>query len=201
MPRRLLAPLAALLALTLGAGCADDVSPAARVGDVTIGNNEFLDEMAEWVGNPNAVPPDVAAAAAPGAFPGELTRQLLTQRVDFELHAQEFESLGLELDQASRDAAIEAVFGDALQAETALEPFTDAFATEFLNDVARQLAVQEALGEDYPQWRQQAYTTTEIEVSPRFGSWDAASGQILPPDGPRPAPSGTADPLAPVPGA
>jgi hypothetical protein len=194
VPRRLLAPLAVVLVLMLGAGCADDVAPAARVGDVTIGNDAFLDEMEEWVGNPNAVTPELAAAAAPGAFPGELTRQLLTQRVDFELHAQEFESLGLELDQAARDLGIQVLFGDPLQAETALEPFSDDFAASFLDDVARQVAVEEALGEGYTAWRQQAYATTDIEVSPRYGTWNGTIGAIDPPAGPRPA--GSADPTA-----
>jgi hypothetical protein len=194
VPRRLLAPLAALLALTIGAGCADDVSPALRVGDATIGNAEFLDELAEWTGNENAVPPEAAVAGAPGAFPGDLTRQLLTQRIDFEVHGQEFEALGLELDAADREAAVQAIFADPTQAEESLAPFSDDFADAFIDDVARQLAVQEALGEQYETWRQQAFATTTIEVNPRYGTWDAAAGSITPPAGPRPAPGGSQTP-------
>lgn len=196
MPRRLLAPLVVLLALALGAGCADDVSPALRVGDTKIGNDALLAELDEWFGNPNAVTPELAASAAPGAFPGELTRQLIAQRIDFELHAQQFEALELELDQTSRDTAIQALFGEALAAEEALAPFSDEFTARFLDDIARQIAVEQALGADYGAWRAGAYATTDIEVNPRYGSWDG-TGRILPPAGPTPAPASG----APLPGA
>lgn len=196
MPRRLLAPLVVLLALALSAGCADDVSPALRIGDTTIGNSELLDELDEWFTNPNAVSPELAAAAAPGAFPGELTRQLIAQRIDFVLHAEEFEALELELDQAARDVAIETVFGDPLAAEEALAPFSDDFRARFLDDLARQIAVEQALGEEYATWRTQAYATADIEVNPRYGSWEG-TGRIVPPPGPTPAPASG----APAPGA
>ena len=95
-----------------GAGCADDVSPALRIGDTKIGNEAFLDEVAEWVGNPVAIDPSVVAGSSPGTYPLELVRQLLQQRIDFELHNQQFEELGLELDDDLRDEALAALFGD-----------------------------------------------------------------------------------------
>ena len=56
MPRRLL-PLAALaLAVALGAGCAEDVSPAAQVGDtITISNTDLMDEVETWADSPGMV--------------------------------------------------------------------------------------------------------------------------------------------------
>lgn len=185
MPRRLLALAVAALALLGSAGCADDVSPAVRIGATKIGNSELLDEVAEWVGNPVAVDPATVADAAPGTYPLELVRQLLQQRIDFELHNAQFAALGLEVDDALREQALTVLLGDPAAAEEAFAAFSDEFAASFVDDVARQIAVQEQMGEDgYTAWRAEAYAETDIEVSPRYGTWDSASGQIIAPTGP-----------------
>lgn len=185
MPRRLLAPALVALAVLLASGCADSVSPAVRVGADKIGNDEFLAEVAEWAGNPAAVDPSMLGEPTPGTFPLELARQLLQQRIDFTLHNQEFAKLGLELDEAMREQALTVLFGDPSAADAAFSEFSAAFAAAFTDDVARQIAVSEALGEDlYGTWRTEAYAETDIEVSPRYGSWDPESGQIVAPTGP-----------------
>ena len=185
MPRRLLALAVAALALFASAGCADDVSPAARIGDVTITNDELLDEVAAWVANPQAIDPATLDESAPGTYPLELVRQLLQQRLDFELHHIEFDALGLELDDNLREQALTTLFGDPSAADAAFEAFTDEFAAAFVDDVARQIAVQGELGDEgYTTWRTDAYRTTDIEVSPRYGTWDGTTGQIVPPTGP-----------------
>src|SRR5688572_16576560 len=130
------------------AGCADDVSPAARIGDLKISNDALLDEVAEWAGNPAAIDPATLADAAPGTYPLELVRQLLQQRVDFELHRMEFEALDLELDDELRDQALGVLFGDPAAAEQAFAAFSDEFAASFVDDVSRQIGVQNELGDD-----------------------------------------------------
>lgn len=185
MPRRLLALAVAAFALFGATGCADDVSPAVRIGDVKIGNDAFLAEVAEWVGNPVAVDPATVADTTPGTYPLELVLQLLQQRIDLELHHQEFEVLGLELDDDMRDQALTVLFGDPSASEEAFSAFSEEFAQSFTDDVARQIAVENELGEDgYTEWRTKAYAETEIEVSPRYGTWDVASGQVVAPEGP-----------------
>lgn len=185
MLRRLLAPALFALAVLLASGCADSVSPAVRVGVDKIGNDEFLAEVAEWVGNPAAVDPSMLGEPTPGTFPLELARQLLQQRIDFTLHNQEFAKLGLKLDEAMREQALTVLFGDPSAAADAFSEFSAEFASAFTDDVARQIAVSEALGEDdYNTWRTAAYAETDIEVSPRYGSWDPESGQIVAPIGP-----------------
>lgn len=185
MLRRLLAPALVALAVLLVSGCADRVSPAVRVGADKIGNDEFLAEVGEWAGNPAAVDPTMLGEPAPGTFPLELARQLLQQRIDFTLHNQKFAKLGLELDDAMREQALTVLFGDPSGADEAFSEFSATFAAAFTDDVARQIAVSEALGEDdYNAWRTQAFAETDIEVSPRYGSWDAESGQIVAPTGP-----------------
>jgi len=185
VPRRLLALAVAALALLAGAGCADNVSPAARIGDVKIGNDAFLAEVAEWVGNPMAVDPSMLGTPSPGTYPLDLVRQLLQQRIEFELHRQEFDALGLKLDNTMRDAALASLFGDPSAAKQPFSAFSKEFAKSFTDDAARQLAVQTKLGDTgYTKWHTAAYAKTTIEVSPRYGTWDAATGQIVAPKGP-----------------
>lgn len=185
MSRRLLALAVSVLALLASAGCASDVSPAARIGDLKISNDELLDEVAQWVGNPAAVDPATVASTTPGTYPLELVRQLLQQRLDFELHRQEFESLGLEVDEELRTQALTTLFGDPAAADDAFAAFTEEFTASFVDDVARQIGVQNELGEEgYAAWRTEAYNEADIEINPRYGSWDAATGQIVAPSGP-----------------
>lgn len=185
MPRRLLALAVAAFALLASAGCADDVSPAARIGDVTITHDELLDEVAAWVANPQAVDPATLDSTVSGTYPLELVRQLLQQRLDFELHHLEFDALGLELDDTLREQALTTLFGDPSAAEAAFAAFSEEFAAAFVDDVARQIAVQSQLGDEgYTEWRSDAYSTIDIEVSPRYGTWDGTTGQIVPPAGP-----------------
>lgn len=185
MLRRLLAPALAAVALVLASGCADTVSPALRVGDETIGNDAFLAEVGEWAGNSAAVDQTMLADRNPGTYPLELVRQLLQQRLDFELHNQQFAALGLDLTDDMRQQALTVLFGDPSVADEAFSEFSDAFARQFTDDVARQIAVSDELGEDeYSAWRNQAYAETDIEVSPRYGRWDGETGQIVAPTGP-----------------
>ena len=185
MPRRLLALAVAALAVVASAGCADDVSPAARIGDTKISNDALLDEVAEWVGNPRAIDPATMADATPGTYPLELVRQLLQQRIDFVLHRQEFDALGLEVGDDTRQQALTVLFGDPAAAGDAFAAFSEEFAAAFVDDVARQIGVQNELGEDgYTAWRTEAYADADIEVNPRYGSWDSEAGQITAPSGP-----------------
>ena len=185
VPRRLLALSVAALAIFAIAGCADDVSPAARIGDTKISNDELLDEVAEWVGNPAAVDPATVADTTPGTYPLELVRQLLQQRIDFELHNQEFAALGLEVDDDLREQALTALFGDPGASEDAFAAFSHDFAAAFVDDVARQIGVQSELGDEgYGEWRTEAYADADIEINPRYGTWDASTGQIVAPTGP-----------------
>jgi hypothetical protein len=185
VPRRLLALAVAALALFASAGCADDVSPAARIDGTKISNEALLDEVAEWVGNPAAVDPATVASTTPGSYPLELVRQLLQQRIDFVLHNREFDALGLELTDDMRNQALTVLFGDPAAAEDSFAAFSDEFASSFVDDVARQVAVQTEYGDEaYTAWRTEAYAGSDIEVSPRYGTWDATTGQITPPSGP-----------------
>jgi hypothetical protein len=187
VPRRLLTLLAVpLLALVAGAGCADDVSPAVRVGDVTLSDGDLMDEVAEWTGNEQAIPQTELAGLSPGTYPMRLVDAILQQRIDFELHEAKFDELGLTLDDDLRQQALLSLFqGDLASAQQALSGFSQAYAARYIDDYTRQLAVENALGNaDYLAWRNEAYLETDIEVSPRYGRWDPEQQSVIGPDGP-----------------
>ena len=191
MLRRLLPLLLAGLVALSAAGCADQVSPAIRVGDATVSNDELLDEIDEWVGNPVAVDPAQVSGLTPGGYPGELVRQLIRQRIDFMLHEEEFERLGLEVTEERRNAALVALFGDPAAAADAFAAFSDDFAASFTDDVARQIAVQEELGDEgYSAWYVEAYESAEIEVGARYGTWDPSTRNITAPPAATPTAAG-----------
>lgn len=188
--------LAALLALplaaaVLGAGCAEDVSPAIRVGDVAITDEELMDEVEEWAGNAAAFDPTQLQQLNPGTYPMRLVNVILQQRIDLELHRARFEELDLELtDQLRRSALVQLLGGDEAVADQAIEGFSDDYAEQYLDDIGRQLAVELELGQQgYAQWRLDAYRSTDIDVSPRYGEWDAEAQSVVAPR----APSGPAD--------
>ena len=196
MPRRLL-PLAALvLAVALGAGCAEDVSPAAQVGDtITISNTDLMDEVETWADSPGMVSGlemGDPAGPGPGSFATSFVNGVLGFRIGFELHNEQFDALGLELTPEEVDQVRSGIFGT--QSEQVLDELGEEYADQLVMDVARQFAVQQAMGEEYQPWLVERYSTTDVEVNPRYGSWDKATGTVVPPEGPTSPP--TTVPLA-----
>lgn len=185
MPRRLL-PLSALVLVALvGTGCADDAAFAARVGDsIEITQDELLDEVAEWAASPallEQVGITDPEGAAPGSYGSPLVDVVLTNRIQFDLHREQFDALGLTVDDTSR-ASLEEQLGEVL---SELSP---AFGERLVDDLVHVGAVSQAMGEGYSAWFAEA-TRGAVEVNPRFGSWDQQAGAVLPPEGARPAPA------------
>jgi hypothetical protein len=185
VPRRLVLLVALVVAVALNTGCASAVSPAVKVGERSLSNDDFLDEVGEWAGNPAAVDPAELQGQAPGTYPQALVAQVLQQRIDLELHHLEFDQLGLKIDDDLRQQAILGLFGDQAQADRALGGFSKAFADSYLDDVVRQNEVQTSLGDGYAAWHNDAVRSTKIVVNPRYGSWDATTGAVVAPEGPR----------------
>ena len=193
MLRRLVPLTLAALVLVVSAGCAKDVSPAARVGQVRISDKQLDDEVTQWAHNPAAFDKSQLATLNPGTFPMQLVTTILQQRIDLDLHNQEFASLHLTLSDSDRSAALSALFqGDSSLAQQALGGFTKAYATGYVDDISRQYAVQAKLGQQgYVAWRNKAYADAHVQVSPRYGSWDPKAQAIVAPKGPQPAPGDT----------
>jgi hypothetical protein len=198
VPKRLLSLAVAALVVVLGAGCAKDVSPAARVGSTKISDSELADEVTQWAHNRAAFDESQLKALNPGTYPMSLVTVILQQRIDFTLANAEFEHLHLQLTDQDRTGALTSLFqGDTSVATQALSGFERAYATRYVDDLARQFAVQVKLGHaGYSAWRATAYRDADIHVSPRYGSWDESTQQVVPPKGPSPAPGETSSSLA-----
>lgn len=185
MLRRLLVlPVVALLVL-VSTGCADDVSPAVKVNSLKLSDGQLMDEVAEWANNPSAYPAEQLATQNPGTYPMELVTAILGQRIDLALHHEEFVARGLELSDDLRSQAVSALFqGDMQTAQQALGGFSEKYQNAYVDEITEQLAVQDALGEDYQAWRSREYLQADIQVSARYGTWDGANGAVVPPQGP-----------------
>jgi hypothetical protein len=195
VPRRQLLPLAALvLAVGLATGCADEVDPAARVGDATVAHDELMAEVEAWAGSPTLLAQLQVGDTGPGdgaRYSTDFVDFVLTNRVSFELHNQEFESRGMELSDETLEEVRTGLFSDPNVTADVLDELGEPYAEQLVADVARQFEIQTALAEGYATWAAESFTRDDIEVSPRYGSWDTASGAVLAPEGPRTEPSAT----------
>lgn len=195
MSRRLLAFAVAAISLVTVTGCADDVSPAVQVGDTKVSDDALLDEVAEWRASPTLLEvfqlPE-PTGGGPETYPTSFVDLVLTNRIIFEVHRAKFEELGLEIaDQDVRDMRAGGLLNDAARTRAVLDELSGPYGDRLVEDVVRQTIVQNALGEEYEAWAMEAFSDAEIEVSPRYGRWDPASGQVVPPEGPtQPAPVG-----------
>ena len=181
------------LLVVLSTGCAEDVSPAIEVNSLKVTDSGLMDEVGEWANNPSAYPPEQLATQNPGTYPMELVTAILGQRIDLALHHQEFVARHLDLTDELRSQAVSLLFqGDMQTAQQALGGFSARYQKVYVDEITEQLAVQDALGEDYPAWRSREYLDADIHVSPRYGSWDGANGQVVPPQGPA-QPAGNVD--------
>lgn len=196
MLRRLLPAVVVVLAVALGgAGCADDVSPAARIGDLTITDEDLLTEIDSWVSSPTllrevqAVVSDVSEVQGPSrrSYDTQFVDFVLYNRIQFELHNAEFERLGLEVDDQLLAEVEQGFLGES---SPVILDELGAYGDRLVRDIARQFTVQESLAEGYASWYAEAIRDPSIEVSPRYGTYDRATGNVVPPEGPRPAPSG-----------
>lgn len=183
--RLLLLPVAALV-LVVSTGCASDVAPAVTIDGARVSDADFLDEVSQWARNPAAYPAERLAEHNPGTYPMALVSAILSQRIDLALSHEEFERQDLELTDAIRQQAVALLFqGDLQAAEQALAGFSDEYREQYVEEISEQLALQDALGEDgYSQWRDRAYLESDIDISPRYGTWDGTTGAVTPPEGP-----------------
>lgn len=196
MLRRLLPAAVVVLAASLGtAGCADDVSPALRVGDITVSESELEAEIEAWAGSPTLLAAlQVEQQVGPIVEDGvrghtmSFVDLVLSYRVNFELHNDEFEARDLRLTTEDLQATRADLLGESTPA--VLEELGEDYADGLVADVARLSRLQQELGPaEYEAWITEAFARSDIEVNPRYGAWDPAAQTVVPPSGPRPAPS------------
>ena len=172
MPRRLVLTLAALgmAVMTGAAGCADEADPAVRVGDATVSHDDLLAEVEAWAGSPTLLTQlevaDTGSESANG-FSTQFVDIVLTNRVAFELHNAEFEARGLELSDQDLDEVRSGLLGDPDTTAAALDELGEPYADQLVADVARQFRIQTELADEYVVWAEEAFTSADIDVSPR----------------------------------
>ena len=187
MPRRLLALAVAALVLVVSTGCASDVSPAAVIDGRKISNDDFMAEVAEWAGSPTLIKNlqlESPQGSGPGSYSTAFTDIVMSIRIGFELQNAKFDELGLTLTDQQVSDVRSAIFQDPADTEALFTELGETYGDRLAADVARQFAVQDALGADYQAWLAGAYADTKVEVNPRYGTWDAETGQVVAPDGP-----------------
>lgn len=181
---------AAVLAGLAATGCAEQ-SAGVRVGDDVLSESAVIDELDAYGQNEALLGPGGAEGAgvqgdAPGSYDQAFVSELLQQRVTFMLAEDVFESEGFELTDTDRNAAISELGQQYGQGFTA---FPEEYRAAFVDDVARLGILNRELSpEDLEAAMTDLASSTDIEVSSRFGRWDDERLTVVPPDGPASAP-------------
>ena len=173
--RRLTLLVAAVAAAGLvGAGCSEQ-SAAVRVGDTTVSQSDFEDELDAFAGLEGA---EGVRGDARDSYTQEFVGAVLEQRIGFILTEQVFDERGLELtdDDIAQTAA---------QVGGQLDGMPRDLRDSLIEDVARQSRLANELGqEEYGSALTDAAESTDIEVSSHYGSWDTEQFTVVPPEGP-----------------
>ena len=201
--------MAALAAGLLAGGCADGAA-AARVGDATVSDSDLMDEVTAIYGNEtlwasadaeSGQPEGTARAAlrgeAEGSFAQQFVAGVLQQRVTFMLVEKLFDDEVGELTDDFEAAAEQEL---ERQFQGAFAEFPKSYRDQQVEDYGQLIGVQSSLGQEgFNEAIQELIEETDIEVSSRYGTWDAETFRtsadqlaVVPPSGPAPGPS-TAD--------
>jgi hypothetical protein len=174
--RRLTLLVAAIAAAGLvGAGCSEQ-SAALRVGDTTVSQSDFEDELDAFAALPGGA--EAARGDARDSYTQEFVGAVLEQRIGFILTEQLFDERGLELTEDDIAAA-------AAQVGDQLDGMPRDLRDSLIEDVARQSLLANELGqEEYGRSLTDAAGSTDIEVSTHYGSWDTEEFTVVPPEGP-----------------
>jgi hypothetical protein len=173
--RRLTLLVAAIAAAGLvGAGCSEQ-SAAVRVGDTTVSQSDFEDELDAFAGLQGG---DAVRGDARDSYTQEFVGAVLEQRIGFILTEQVFEERGLELtdDDIAQTAA---------QAGDQLDGMPRDLRDSLIEDAAQQSRLASELGqEEFSRALTDAADSTDIDVNSHYGSWDTEQYTVVPPEGP-----------------
>ncbi len=183
MLRRLLPAVVVVLALG-SAGCADDVAPAARVGDTTISDDDLMADVREWAGNDQVQSSqDLPVIGNQHAFAAGPVTERLGEMIILAIVGNEFDRLDLDLTDEDRTQAFALIGLDPSQEELFLGGFSEEYHATYLEDWAKFAAVQRTMGDDLQAAATEA--AASVEVNPRYGTWDARSFTVTPPSAPQ----------------
>jgi hypothetical protein len=171
-PTLLLAAVAA--AGLAGAGCSEQ-SAALRVGDTTVSQSDFEDELDGFAELQGA---EGVRGDARDSYTQEFVGAVLGQRIEFILAEQLFDEQGLDLTEDD-------IAETAGQAGDQLDGMPRDLRDSLIEDVARRSLLVNELGqEEYSRALTDAADSTDIEVNSHYGSWDTEEYTVVPPEGP-----------------
>lgn len=198
---------AAAVASLSASGCATEAA-AARVGDTSISREDLMAEVEAMAENESVlqafgVPADRVAgeADADTSYSQPFVGYVLTNRVVNLL----FEEVMDDRDLTVRDqdvATAEQQMSQAFGSSGAKLP--EAFREQLADDLAISSRLAEEFGDDEEGQQdliaalQEQAGKIDIEVSSKYGTWDAENLQIVPPEGPV-QPGGATDDTVPQP--
>jgi hypothetical protein len=174
--RRRLTLLVATLAAAglVGSGCSEQ-SAALRVGDTTVSQSDFEDELDAYAALEGG---EAVRGDARDSYTQEFVGAVLEQRIGFILSEQLFDERDLELTEDD-------IAETADQAGNQLDGMPRDLRDSLIEDVARQSRLVNELGqEEYSRALTDAADSTDIDVSSRYGSWDTDEYTVVPPEGP-----------------
>ena len=198
--RRLVPVVAALAVATLATfGCAEQ-SAGVRVGDDVVSESALVDELDAY-GNNTAL---FEAAGGSGVIRGDLrdsyqqsfVGDLVEQRIIFMLSEQIFDDEGLELSDADLQQARQSISSQM----TGFDAFPSEYRSSFVEDVARTNVLSDELGQEgFNAALLEKASSTDIDVSSRFGVWNPDTLALEPPPGPAATAGGTSGEGEPLP--
>ena len=173
--RRLTLLVAAIAAAGLvGAGCSEQ-SAALRVGDTTVSQSDFEDELDAFADLQGG---DAVRGDARDSYTQEFVGAVLEQRIGFILTEQVFDEQGLELTEDD-------IAATTAQAGDQLDGIPRDLRASLIEDVARRSRLANELGqEEFGRALTDAADSTDIDVSTHYGSWDPDEFTVVPPEGP-----------------
>jgi hypothetical protein len=174
--RRRLTLLVATLAAAglVGSGCSEQ-SAALRVGDTTVSQSDFEDELDAYAALEGG---EAVRGDARDSYTQEFVGAVLEQRIGFILSERLFDERDLELTEDD-------IAETADQAGNQLDGMPRDLRDSLIEDVARQSRLVNELGqEEYSRALTDAADSTDIDVSSRYGSWDTDEYTVVPPEGP-----------------
>lgn len=183
-------------------GCADQAA-AARVGDQTLSEADFLDELQAFAGNDQYVEaytqstgqsPDALRGESPDSFSQVFAGSILEQRVVFMLVTELFDDEGLELTDTDRDTTRQQIIQDQQSIGLFYGGFSASYQDQVVDDYTRVFTLQEAMGqEEFSAALREVAESTDIQLNSRYGTFDvdallSEQPAITPPAGPAAAP-------------
>jgi hypothetical protein len=163
----------------VGTGCAEQ-SAAIRVGDDTVSEKDFLDEVQALGESETALQlmvgaarTDVVGELGDDSYTQPFVGYMIQQRVSLILQGQLAEQEGIELTEAERDEVRDLIEGEFENAGAQLSDLPDGYVDQLIDDIAISQALTNEMPPDELQTAfLELADRADVDLSSRFGEWD-----------------------------